>query len=121
MKRVMIELLNMTKEELDISAYDVSGQRVKGGLQSVPRGGPWQKGKQCFLKDSRRWEVMSPKCDHFHGKLQISFITEGGLAVKYTREGEGHADESLVIDMHVVSKMCTAFDDTLFETMVKSS
>ena len=40
------------------------------------------------------------------------------LAATYTREG--HANEGWQIDKDVVSKICTDFDDILFETVVKS-
>ena len=43
------------------------------------------------------------------------------VAAKYTREGEGHADEDRVINNPVMSAICTDFNDALFETMVKSA
>ena len=45
----------------------------------------------------------------------------GDLVAKYTREGEGLADEGWFIDKDVVSKTCTDFNNVLFETVVKSS
>ena len=45
----------------------------------------------------------------FHGKPQISFHVGRDVAAKYTREGEGHAEEAWVIDMKVVSTTCTDF------------
>ena len=55
----------------------------------------------------------------FDGKFQISFVGRD-IAAKNTREGEGHADEGWVIDMHVVSTV-TDFNDSLHETVAKSS
>ena len=58
--------------------------------------------------------------------LQISFFAEVGtqgqrqLAVKYTREGEGHANEVWQINPEVVTKVCTNFNAPLFETLLKS-
>ena len=61
------------------------------------------------------------KVRSFCGKLRISFFVGGDLAAKYTREGEGHADEGWFIDNDVVSKICTDFNNVLFETVGKSS
>ena len=61
------------------------------------------------------------KVRSFYGKLRISFFVGGDLAAKYTREGEGLADEGWFIDKDVVSKICKDFNDVLFETVVKSS
>ena len=61
----------------------------------------------------------------FYGSLQVSFPAEVGpqeqrqLAATDTREKEGHANEGWQIDKDVVSKVCTDFDDILFETDVK--
>ena len=61
----------------------------------------------------------------FFGNHQMSFLGEVGpqgqrqLAAKYTREGEGHADEAGQINKEVVWKVCTDFDDILLETVVK--
>ena len=41
--------------------------------------------------------------------------------LKYTREGEGRAEEGWVINLPVVSSICSDFSDTLFETIVKPS
>ena len=56
-----------------------------------------------------------------YGKRQVSSFTGWKLAAEYTREGEGHADEGWFIQKHVVSKICTALNDVLFEMVVKSS
>ena len=61
-----------------------------------------------------------------YGNLHISFFAEvrpqgqRQLAAKYTCEGEGHADEGWQINKGVVSRVCTDFHHTLFETVVKS-
>ena len=112
---VMIDLLKMYQEELDKAAYNINGQRANARLEVSPQRRP----KPCFSKDSRRWE--GTKVEAFHGKLHISFLAEGELAAKYTREGKGHADEGWFIDKGVMSKRCTVFTDILFETVVKSS
>ena len=60
------------------------------------------------------------KVKAFCGSLLVSFLAEVGpqrqrqLVATYTREGEGHANEG-----YAVSKVCTDFDDILFETDVK--
>ena len=54
----------------------------------------------------------------FHGKLRMSFFVGRDIAPKYTREGEGHAEEGWVIDVQVVSTICTDFNDALCETLV---
>ena len=57
----------------------------------------------------------------FYGKLQISFYVGRDVAAKFTREGEGRAEEGGIINIPVVSAICTDFNDALFKTMVKSS
>ena len=41
----------------------------------------------------------------FYKELQISFFLGRDVAAKYTREGEGHAEEGWVINIPVVSKI----------------
>ena len=53
----------------------------------------------CSSKESRRWEVR-----------HLLFVG-GELVANNRREGEGHADEGWVVDMH----------DALCDTVVKSS
>ena len=74
------------------------------------------------LKEGRRDET---KIKTIFGNLQISFFAEvipqgqRHLAAKYTRDGEGHANEGWQIKSEVMSKDCTDFADLLFETVVK--
>ena len=51
---------------------------------------------------------------------EVGLQRQRSLAVKYTHEGEGHANEGMQIEKDVVSKICTDFDDIHFETVVKS-
>ena len=54
-----------------------------------------------------------------HGKLQICFFLGGkASAAKYTREGEGHAEEGWVINLLVVLAICADVGDALFDTLV---
>ena len=45
----------------------------------------------------------------------------GGLAAKKTHARAKVTSEGWSLDTNVVSKMCTDFNDVLFETVVKSS
>ena len=50
----------------------------------------------------------------------LSLQEQRGVAAKYTREAESHANEGWQIEKDVVSKICTDFDDILFATVVMS-
>ena len=87
---------------------------------------PLARAQAMFCKGLKGAEGDETKVKAFCGSLQVSFLAEVGpqgqkqLAATDTREKEGHANEGWQIDEDVVSKICTDFDDTLFETVVKS-
>ena len=68
---------------------------------------------------------MRHRSEQFFGNLQVSFFAEvvpqgqRQLAAKYTRQGEGPTDKGWrIIPFHVVSKVCTDLDNTLFEMVL---
>ena len=58
--------------------------------------------------------MMNPKLGWFMANCKIFFFVGGDVAAKYTREGEGLAEEGWVINSTVVSTICTAFSDAFF-------
>ena len=46
----MIDLLKITKEELDITAHKTNGQRVKASLEVSPQRMPLAKAQAMFFK-----------------------------------------------------------------------
>ena len=106
---VMMDLLKVMKEELDKAAYDMNGQRVKARLEVIPQRRALTKAQAMFFNGLKEVDGDESKVRSFYGKLQTSFFVEGDLAAKYTREGEGPADEGWFIDKDVVSNICTDF------------
>ena len=56
----------------------------------------------------------------FLSLLKWDHKDRGSWQPSATREGEGHANERWQINKDVLSKVCTEFDDILFEKVVKS-
>ena len=92
----MIELLQGIKEELEKAACKIHGQNAKARLEVSPQRKP-----------------LGVQNRTFHGKHQISFYVEKDVAATNTREGEGHAEEGWIINLLVVSAMCTDFGEAL--------
>ena len=72
-------------------------------------------------RDSEEIKGDESKVRTLYRNLQISHCVGKDIAARYTRKGEGRAEEGWVINHPVVSAICTDFSDTLFETILKSS
>ena len=99
----MIGLRKIMKEELDEEAYKIHGQNVKARLEVSPQRRPLTKTQALFFKGLKEVGGGESEVRAFHGKRQISFFVGRDIAAKFTCEGEGHANEEWVIEMHVVS------------------
>ena len=107
----MIDLLKTTKEEFVKAAYKIDGQSVKARLEVSLQRRPSTKAVAPFFQGLEEMKGDESKVMNFFGKLQISFHVGRGVAAKFTREGESHAEEDRVIDMKAVA---TIFRTTLF-------
>ena len=88
----------------------IAGQHVKARPEVSPQRTLLAKAQAMFYKGLKEMGGDESKVRAILGKLQVA---EGELADKCTREGKSHADEGWFIDKHVVSKICTGFNDIL--------
>ena len=79
-------------------------------LEVSPQSRPFTKAAALFFKGLKEMGGDDSKVRAFCVKLHTSFSVGGDVP----HEGEGHAEEGWVIDMHVVSTICTDFKDAFF-------
>ena len=98
----VIDLLKITKEKLDKADCKIDGQNVKARLEVSPQRRPLTKAQALLYKGLKEMGGDESKVRDFYGNFRRSSFWEEILLAKYARQ-----DEGWVIDMHVVSTMCT--------------
>ena len=111
---LMIEIMKVMREKMAKTKYCVNGERVTQNLAMSPRRNLWA--HAVFFKGLLEARRNDKTIKTVYGSLQISSFAEVGpqgqrhLAAKYTREGEGHANEGWQIHQEVVSQVCADFN-----------
>ena len=95
----MIDLLKMVKEELEKAAYTIHGQIVKARLEKRPLA----KAQAMFFQGLKQFKADESQVRVFYVKHQ-AMQKKGGSLITVLRQ-----------------KICTEFNDVLFDAVVKSS
>ena len=114
----MIDLLKGMKEELEKAAYKIHGQNVKARPEVSPQRKPLAEAHALFFKGLKEMKGDESKVRTFMETLNFLLRGERNRSQIY-REGQGRAEEGWIVNLPVVSAICTDFSDALFETMVK--
>ena len=112
----MIDLLKIMKEELGKNSLQDQWAKCEDEAGSQSSEETLGKSTSHVFERAQGGGSDESNESAFHVKLQISFFVGRDCCQIFTR---GHADEGWVVDMHVVTT-CTAFNDALLETLVKS-
>ena len=121
----MIETMQRMREEMAQKQYKVDGHIARTNLEYDPKSTPFRKATAMFYEALKVVHGDESKIKCIYGALHTTFLAEVGPvgyrkeAEKYTREGQGYAEEGWKVYPDIVKRVCINFEKELYELSLK--